>query len=486
LADLLSIGITGLHASKKGLETTGHNLSNANTEGYSRQKIDQTTNPPVLKGGLVHGTGTRIASISRYHDSYLEKRLNSNVSDHHFFDERQIQMNQLENIFNEVDSEGLNQLINKFFNSFRELANQPENETIRSVVRDNARLVVKDFKRIYKTLNNISRNIDQKIINNVKDINHYLHDIAQLNKRISILESSGDQTGDLRDQRDLAVKNLSKFFHVNTYVDDNGQYVVSANRVGTLVAGMQVQELKSGSLSKEDSKNNMYGSSEIYFNQKALETKLSHRFFRGKIASLIEARDKDIVNLKESIDNIAFNLITLTNKIHQRGHINAKLETDENGNIVETNRKIKGVNFFKNIEQKSEAALKIDLSDDVKNDLSNIVSALEPNSPGDNRVAIAISKIQHEKMLDNGTTTIEEKYLQTIGEIGIETGKARLDYEQSRGILAQTQSLREKISGVSIDEEASNLVRYQQAYEASAKVMKTADEMFKTVLNIIN
>jgi len=110
---------------------------------------------------------------------------------------------------------------------------------------------------------------------------------------------------------------------------------------------------------------------------------------------------------------------------------------------------------------------------------------LEPNAPGDNRVAVAISKLQHEKLLDEGTSTLEEKYLQSIAHVGLETGKARLDTEQSEGILAQTRSLKERISGVSIDEETANMVRYQHAYDASAKVLKTADDMFKTVLGIM-
>ena len=120
----------------------------------------------------------------------------------------------------------------------------------------------------------------------------------------------------------------------------------------------------------------------------------------------------------------------------------------------------------------------------MQEDLSNIATALAPNSPGDNRIALAISKIQNERILDDGTITLEEKYLQSIGNIGLSTGKARLNSEQSEGILNQTKSVKERYSGVSIDEEAANMVRYQHAYDASAKVMKTAEEMFATVLSI--
>src|SRR5690606_36823173 len=131
------------------------------------------------------------------------------------------------------------------------------------------------------------------------------------------------------------------------------------------------------------------------------------------------------------------------------------------------------------------AANLIDLSNDVKNDLNKIATAFSPNSPGDNRVAIAISKLQHEKIVGNAEATLEEHYLKSVGKIGLSVSKARIDTEQSMGILAQAKSIKERISGVSIDEETANMVKYQHAYEASARVIRAADEMFQTVLGIM-
>ena len=142
------------------------------------------------------------------------------------------------------------------------------------------------------------------------------------------------------------------------------------------------------------------------------------------------------------------------------------------------------MNFFKVPTSVRGAASDIDLSQSVKSDLSNISTALSPNSPGDNRVAIAISKLQHERVMDDSTSTLEEMFLKTVGKVGLESGKAKLEAEQSEGLIAQAKSIRERISGVSIDEETANMVRYQHAYEAAAKVMQTANEMFDTVISI--
>lgn len=183
MADILNIGKSGLMASKKSLETTGHNIANSNTEGYSRQRVMQTTNPPIVKYGNIEGTGTRIRSIERVHDENIERRLNKTISDNALFDEKASQLTQIEGIFNEIDSDGLNKVLNKFYNSFRELGNQPENETIRSVVRDQADLVVNDFKRINRTLDALSGGIDNRIKAEVVDINQTTSSIADLNKK---------------------------------------------------------------------------------------------------------------------------------------------------------------------------------------------------------------------------------------------------------------------------------------------------------------
>lgn len=487
MSDLLSIGISGLNVSKKALETTGHNLANANTEGYSRQRVTQTTNTPISKGGLIHGAGARIVNINRVHDPFVEKRLNSTISEHEFFKERSLQLEQVENIFNEIDNEGLNKILNRFYNSFRELANQPENETIRSVVRDNAALVVKDFHRIRETVDNIARNIDKKIDMDVVGINQITEHIAQLNKKISSMEVVGAETGDLRDQRDLEVRNLSAFFEVNTYVDDRGNYNVAAKGLGSLVSGGVSQNLAVMAQNKTDSSNNMAGSIEIVFENRP-NAPVTQKFVNGTFASQLKVRNEDLRTLQDDIDNLAYSFIKTTNAVHSKGYVSRQIPLDEQGKPLSSDKKgqTTGIDFFTEPLSAEGAALAIDLSDAIKADLSNIATSLEPNSPGDNRIAIGISKLQHEKLLDDGSSTIEEKFLQTVGNVGVKAGKANLDTEQSEGILAQTKAIRERLSGVSIDEETSNMVRYQQAYDASAKVIKSADEMFKTVLGLVS
>ncbi len=487
-ADLFSIGRSSLRTSKKSLSTTSHNIANANTEGYSRQKVTAETNTPIQSGKNVLGSGVNVKSVKRVHDRLVEKKLNSSISSNNFDQERTDQLSNVEEIFNEINSDGMNKIMNRFFNSFRELSNQPENEVVRTLVRDNANIVVKDFKRISDSITHVKERIDTQIGGIVEDANVLGTTIADLNKEITRLENMGGETGDLRDQRDNAVRQLSESFDINTYEDERGQYVVNIKGGGSLVAGGTVNNLKLGKVGgdevgsyKDESR------AEIFFEAGGSKTPISSSITGGKLGALTQTRNDEVVLLRSQLDEMAHGLVHITNAIHRKGYVNKRIPTDQNGNIVNDPRigKITGINFFKEPLDLKQSSQFIDLSDDVKADLNNITTGLEPNSPGDNRIAIAISKVQHEKVLGGGSKTFEETYLQSVAKIGLATSKSKVNAEQSKGILAQAKSIKERVSGVSIDEEATNMVKYQQAYEASAKMIRTADEMFDSVLGMM-
>lgn len=482
-SDLFGIGKSALGASKKQLATASHNIANANNENFSRQRVNLRTGAPIGESNYALGTGVNVRSIRRVHDDLVEKRLNDSITSHNYDDERATQLSRVEEIFNEINSEGMNKLMNRFFNSFRELANQPENETVRSVVRENAKLVIKDFKRQNDAISTIRESINKKFDSAVVDINQLAYTISKLNKQIATIELTSQEVGDLRDQRDSAVRSLSEYFDLKTYVDDKGQYSVNIDGVGTLVTGASVQELKTGNSLDEKTGR---GETEIYFKDRP-SISITHKFQSGKIHALYKTREVELREVEDNTNELAYVIAKSTNAIHRQGFKNVPLKEDQNGNIILTGKegKVTGFNFFKEPTSSVRAAEYLELSDEVNEDLRNIVTAYEPNKPGDNRIAIAISKLQHEKMMHGESTTLEEHFLQTIGGIGLKAGKAKVDSEQSAGILAQSKSIKERISGVSIDEETANMMKYQQAYQASARVIKVADEMFDSVLNMV-
>jgi flagellar hook-associated protein 1 FlgK len=484
--DLLNIGKSGLFTAKQSMSTTSHNIANANTEGFSRQEVRTETGIALPEGDYVMGTGVEIQSIKRSHDELVEKKLNTSITGHKFNEERTLQLSHVEEIFNEINSEGMNKVMNRFFNSFRELSNQPENETVRTVVRENAKIVTGDFHRIQASLDDVRGSINKKITLSISEINGLTKTIASLNKEISIQEVSGGMANDLRDQRDRALRSLTEFFPINTYSDNKGQFVVSIEGVGSIVAGGMVQELAVGSTVQSGATSADKGDVHIFFASRP-GVSMTDNIKGGTLGAQLKTRNDEIQGLEKQLDELAHGLVLATNAIHRRGFANHPVPVDAQGNPVPNAapQKVTGINFFKEPLDLKRAAEYIALSDEVESDVNNIATALEANKPGDNRVALAISKLQHEKVLGAGTTTFEEQYLKSVGNIGLQAGKSKIDAEQSNGILAQAKSFKERLSGVSLDEEAANMVRYQNAYEASAKVIRASDEMFKAVLGLM-
>ena len=482
---ILNIAKTGLDSSRKSLETLGHNIANVSTKGFSRQRVHQQTAPSTTKDGLVSGRGTFVKSVVRIHDPLLERRLQRVISDVHYYNERSSQLNKIEDMFDEEDSAGLNNLLNKFYNTFRALANQPENEAMRSVVRDSARLIVNDFRKIHEKLNQHAHEIDQKMIAEINHINELIKSVAKINVQIIAYERDGEQAPDLRDRRDQAIKEISKSFRIKTYLDKKGNYNVLAENIGNLVVGGVAQELATGLISEDRNGSKSPGRINIFMKAGPSHS-ISDKFRGGAIASLLRVRNQDIKGFLLKLDQIAYDFANTVNSVHRRGYVNRNIRTDEQGrpDTIDSKGKTTGIDFFKIPKTIRNASLNIAIADEVEQNLSNIVTSLSPNSPGDNRVAIAISKLQHEKIMQGGSSTLEESYLQGVAKVGIESAQAKLDKEHANGILNQTKVLKERISGVSIDEETANMVRFQHAYDASAKVMQTAKEMFDTVLSI--
>ncbi|MBF0206318.1 MAG: flagellar hook-associated protein FlgK [Oligoflexia bacterium] len=480
--EILSIGQSGMAAAKTALQTTSHNISNVNTEGYSRQRIQQVAAPPVGAGSYVIGTGTYIRNIERIHDDFLEKKINTTLSEHNYNQEKHLQLTGLESIFNEINYEGLNSSLNSFFNAFRELSNSPGSETARSLTRESARVLVNNFHRFRDFISQTVTNVNYKLDESVMTINNILDSLSRLNVKIREVETANGESGDLRDERDVYLNKLSEFFCLANYTDDKGRFVINAQGVGTLVNGNLVQHLTSASPPKDELSDLDFPDARGVFIDKK---NVSENFQQGKIGALIETRNNEMRYLQQRIDEIAWIFANSVNAIHRRGYANKTVDLGGDNVSVENDlEKISGINFFSVPVTKNQAAGMIDISVDIKNDLANVVTALEPNSPGDNRVALAISKLQYASISPDGKKTIEEDYLQTTANLALSVGRFRANTEQSEGLLAQARFFKETLSGVSIDEEAANMSKYQHAFEASARVMKVADEMFKAVLGI--
>ena len=464
-----SIGISGINAAKAGIATTGHNITNANTEGYSRQRVITQAESPlgVYHGHNIIGSGTKIARVERINDAYLEKQIRNSNKDVSHFQEKDLALKQVEEIFNEMNGEGLNRLVSKFFNEFRRLSQEPENPALRESVREATLAMVNDFHRISKELTSVREHIDSRVEASVGEINSFLAEIGELNQMIRKHEISGASPNGLLDQRDEVLKKLSSYLNISTHHDKNGNLNVDLQGGGPLLSAvfperLSVSRTPEDSLGKRDNTLDVFSSGNV-------NSKITHTLRGGKLGALIEVRDQTLAQVSDQLDALAFSLVSAVNDIHTQGY---------------TLDGLTGVSFFKPLDFQARASEWISLSDEVLENSKNIVTAATFGSPGDNRMALAVANLQSSKLMDFGRVSVDDWYDSMVSQVGVMAAKNRFTLGQEKDVLTQLNKIREQVSGVSIDEETAQLMQYQHAFDASAKVVQVADEMLKTILSM--
>jgi flagellar hook-associated protein 1 FlgK len=455
-------------AAKAQMATTSHNISNANTDGYSRQRVQQAADAAVPHGqrNLI-GQGTLLSRTERINDSYVEKQIRNASRDLAHMEEKDLALRQTEDIFNEMGGEGLNRLVAKFFNDFRKLANEPNNEAVRQSVRESSQSMVNDFKRLRSQVEDVRDHIDSRIEGFTREMNSLAEQVKDLNIKIKIRENGGAQANDLRDQRDTAFKKLASFVDVTMHPDKDGAYNIDIRGVGPLVNGPNAEKfMVDRTPATEDGKPE---NALTIRTTASASNDVTHTIRGGKLGALVEVRDQTLSTIQKRLDEMAVMLTDSVNAIHQEGY---------------TRNGVRGVNFFKPIGVKTGASEFMSLSDEVASDSNNIAAAAIADSPGDNRIAVAIASIQGMKIMDGGKSSVDDFYNSIVSDVGIVSGRNRENINQQKDITMQLGKIRDQISGVSIDEETANLMQFQHSFDASAKVIQIADECLKTVLDL--
>jgi flagellar hook-associated protein 1 FlgK len=470
LPNIFNTGRSGMVAAKAGIATAGHNISNAKTEGYSRQRVSTIPGPAANGPGRNYiGTGTLIDRVERVNDQYLEKQIRANGRELAGFEEKDVVLRQTEDVFNEMNGDGLNRLVSRFFNEFRKLSNEPENEALRQSVREASQSMVNDFHRIRSEVDEIRKHIDSRLEGYTKETNQLADQLKELNLRIKVLEgqASGGPPNDLLDRRDQVMKKLSSYMDLQIRQDGDGSFAVDIPRIGPYVNGPNAEKF-SVERSPADGRGKPDNAVDVKTTA-SVSPNVTHVVHGGKMGALLEARDQTLSTVLERLDEMAFALTNAVNDVHQQGF---------------TKHGAQGVDFFKHLDRPDRAAEFIDLSGAIRANVNNIATAAQPDSPGDNRIAIAISGLQNVRLMNDGKATLDDHFNSMVSDVGVAGARNRNNINQQKDIVTQLDKMREQISGVSIDEETANLMQYQHAFDASAKVIQVADECLKTVLEL--
>jgi len=309
----IELGKRSIMAHAQQIQTAGHNISNADTEGYTRQRVQVKTFEPLYRPDLTRaetpgqiGQGTTIESITRLRDEMLDQRIVAQTNQESYWGTREQYYTMIEQIYNEPNDISVRTNMDKFWQSWQELSVYPESKAARQAVVTRGETLAESISQRYKSLAGVGTLINGDIEATVKQINDYAKQIAEINGEIVRSKAMDDNPNDLMDRRDLLVEKLSSLANITTDKRDEDEFMVH----------IEGQVLVQGSVARQfdlvaNTDNNGYDS--VVWN----DTRLAADVKYGKLGALLELRDVDIRNEVQSLNTMAMNFTDLVNDVHR-------------------------------------------------------------------------------------------------------------------------------------------------------------------------
>jgi flagellar hook-associated protein 1 FlgK len=441
-----------MEADRGGVEITSNNIANVNTPGFSREQVNLSENPPVQVGNVLFGTGVTLGQTTSVRDGLLEQRLDQENTASNQLSSFLGAMNQVQSLFNETAGAGLQTPLTAFYNSLTQLTADPSNSAYRQGVITAGQNLAAAFQQDSSNLKSLQSSTDLSVVQSVDQVNQLTAQIASLNVQVSQLEGLGKDAGASLDQRTQLVRQLSGLVDISETSTENGSLTIATTSGAALVDGSQ-----SFALSTQVNPVTTYH--DVFSNG----VDITNNITGGSLGGQIQARDQAIPGVLNQLDTLAFNVESAVNKQSQAGF-------DANGNA--------GVNFFTQPAAAAGAAtsIAVAISD------PNLVAASSDGSLGSSGNAQALANLQNQANV-NGQTPFNY-YSNLVFQIGNQVSQAQSEQTAVGLVQQQLADQRGAVSGVSLDEEAVNLIRYQSAYEASANVVNVVSQLLTTTINM--
>ncbi|MDH5667247.1 MAG: flagellar hook-associated protein FlgK, partial [Nitrospira sp.] len=314
ISSLFEIAKSALATSQLSLTVTGHNVSNVNTPGYSRQALVLSERPPINGQPGMMGTGVYAVSIRRYVDQFINRQVTVSQQDMGRLSVAKDELNRLQNIFGDGNDQGISARLNELFRGLQDVSTNPAEIAARSVFLASAAQLASSLNQTAADLATARESLDFQIKQTVVEINELTRQIAELNGKIVTAEMSGQNANDLRDQRDQAVNELAERIDLTTLESPLGAVSVYAARGQVLVDGQVVRELDT----VEEPGNEGFVSVG-YSTGGTRALSINELISNGRLRSLLDLRDVTVVDLQRSFDQIAATLANAVNQIHRQG-----------------------------------------------------------------------------------------------------------------------------------------------------------------------
>jgi flagellar hook-associated protein 1 len=438
-----------VEAQQGAIEATANNIANVNTPGYSRQEVVLSEGTPVQQGNLLFGSGVYLTGFQSVRDRLLDLRIQQATQQQGFADSQVSTLNQVQALF-AVSAGGIDSNLSAFFNGLQQLSTNGTSSASRQSVLTAAQNLSGSFHQAITQLSNIQSNLNLQVGQYVDKVNQLMGQIASLNVQVSQLTFTGTDPGVIEDQRTELMRQLAQYIDVTDVQTSQGDTLTTANGMG-LVVGAQSFDLQM----QADSS----GTEHVY----ASGQDITSRLHTGQLGSAIEARDTFIPQVISQVNTLASQLATAFNTAHRAGY-------DLNGN---TNQ-----NFFAVPTGAQDAANFNVLSTDPN---AIAASSSQTSLAGTGNVANMLAV--NDQRLPCGSTPLDY-YASIVFNVGNAASQAQLNSQTAGLSVRQLQDQRNSLSGVSINEETANLIQYQRAFQASAKIVSIINDLTQAVLNI--
>jgi len=579
ISDSLNIAASSLKAQQRAIDVVSHNIANVNTPGYSRQTADLATLASEKLGGLSLGRGVQVANVRRIVDPIINQAQLNNGSQLAYWDTTNTGLNAVENVFGSLQSTGLASALDGFFLSWKQLANNPQDNGQKVNVRAKSSVLVDSLNNMKQQISTVQINTDANINQTITRANQTLDNIASLTMQINRQEAgnkgSVGQANDLRDQRDQAVRNLATLIPVQQINTADGGLMLQTLKGDLLVQDGTVRYLARGAVGTGNFSSIIIQGAGI----QGTGTSIDNALQGGQLGGMINLRDNKLGGYMQKIDSIAANLIFTTNQIHASGasashqttlsaeqasnaalaldaaaqpapfatHIqsgsfklhvydNTGAPTPAGGTTITVTA---GVTTMNDIATAITAATGVSASIDstghlsitaatgntftLSNDTSNMLAAYEINTffhgsdagsldlassvknsagaintgqtdpasstiqAGDNSAGLAILGLQNAALSVDGTTaaSLHDRSTTLSTQYGSDAAisKQQKDYRTVEADSLNNQ--RQAISGVNTDEELVAMLKFQRAYQSSAKIITTTNQMLDSLMGLI-
>lgn len=453
LSSLLSIARSALLAQQAAMSVTAHNVANANTPGYSRQVLDLVAATPETTTLGTVGRGVTEAGIRRVRDTFYDARYRSESGLLGDSSAMKDFLGQVESAVQEPSDTGLAASLDGLFSSFSDLANNPTSSTNRALVQQAAQRFVQQLHQLDATVRQVGDDALTQMRDQVSQVNDLTRRIGELNQQILSTGGPAGNAPDLEDQRDVLVDQLSGLVGVNVMQRDDGTIAVAAGDT-VLVDGANVQTLAVQALAGGGFGLTTAGGGTV--DPKS-----------GSLRALGVLTTTTLPGIEKQLDSLASALVTTVNAIHSTGY---------------TLTGATGTNFF---DPAGLTAQSIALAPAVAAS-GDAIAAGGTAGAGDGTIAQQLADLTTTGVAALGGKSLRDYYIDVAGSVGASVSSATQDADAYQTMVDQADTMRASVSGVSVDEEMVALINQQQAYSAASRIVKVADDMMQSILDMMS